>query len=544
MSPLLHIRGLSIALPSNADRQFAVENLDLSIDPGEVVCVVGESGSGKSVTAHAVMGLLPKPLKVAAGNVMLEGIDIPVRDPAAMRAIRGTGIGMIFQEPMTSLNPVMKIDRQIKEMFWAHGKSAEDRAVIGLLEEMGLPDPAKIARSYPHQLSGGQRQRAMIAMAVALGPKLLIADEPTTALDVTTQAQILKLIARLQREHGTAVMFITHDFGVVREIADKVVVLQSGVAVEQGPADDVLDAPRHSYSRDLIAAVPSLTPPPARDLGDAPVVLEVKGLSKGYGTRSLFKADRVVKAVDDVSIHIRRGEVLGIVGESGSGKSTTARSIIRLIEPDSGSVNVGGVDFLALSGKRLRSERARIQMVFQDPFASLNPRHRVGRIIADALRVQGVPQGEALREAIDLLKLVGLPEQAADRFPHEFSGGQRQRIGLARAVAMKPDVLVADEAVSALDVSIQARVLRLLADLQDQLGLAILFVTHDLRVAAQICDRIGVMHKGKMVELRKTSELFQNPEHQYTKQLLASVPGEKQRSDDGEPQEKRARNER
>ena len=527
MSALLEISDLSIALPKSADRRFAVESLSLSIGQGETVCIVGESGSGKTMSAHAVMGLLPKTTRVVGGVVRLAGADIPVADPVLMRGIRGRDIGMIFQEPMTSLNPLMRIDEQLSEVFRAHGDVPADirKRILDLFEEMGLPDPVKIARSFPHQLSGGQRQRVMIAMALALNPKLLIADEPTTALDVTTQAQILSLISRLQRDHGTSVMFITHDFGVVREIADRVVVLRHGVAVEQGAADQVLGAPQHQYSKELIAAVPSLVPPAPRPIAQMPPLLAVKNLRKTFGHPGIAGKGRVVHAVNDVSLDIRGGETLGIVGESGSGKSTTARCIVRLMEPEAGEVLVDGTSFLSLRGKELRDQRRRVQIIFQDPFASLNPRRPVGRIIAEGPEAQGVARREAERRARELLAIVGLPEQAFDRYPHEFSGGQRQRIGIARAIAMNPDVLIADEAVSALDVSVQAKILELLKDLQARLGLAILFVTHDLRVAAQICDRIGVMQQGRMVELQPTAQLFANPRHEYTRQLLASVPG-------------------
>ncbi|WP_370304495.1 ABC transporter ATP-binding protein [Pseudooceanicola sp.] len=527
MTAVLQITDLSIALPANSDRAHAVEKFSVTINTGETMCVVGESGSGKTMTAHAVMGLLPDKVKVAGGSIRLSGTEVPVTDTAAMQRIRGRDIGMIFQEPMTSLNPVMKIGDQMEEVFMAHGqKSKVTRSRIeALLEEMGLPDPRLIAKAFPHQLSGGQRQRVMIAMALALSPKLLIADEPTTALDVTTQAQILKLIDRLRRDHGTSVMLITHDFGVVREIADKVVVLQQGIAVEQGPADVVLNQPTHDYTKALIASVPSLIPPVPRPLGDARTVLKASNLKKTFGRKGMFGSGRLVKAVNDVSLEIRCGETLGIVGESGSGKSTTARCIVRLIEPESGKVSINGTSFLDLRSAELRQARSKIQMVFQDPYASLNPRRKVGRIIAEGPETHGLSREVAMKEARELLKLVGLPEQAADRYPHEFSGGQRQRIGIARAIALKPALLIADEAVSALDVSVQSRVLKLLADLQKRLGLAMLFVTHDLRVAAQICDRIAVMQRGEVVELQPAAELFGAPQHSYTRQLFASVPG-------------------
>ena len=525
---VLQIENLSLALPAMADRPYAIQNLSLSISPGETLCVVGESGSGKSLTALATMGLLPRAVKPAGGSIRLSGRDLLGLSEREMQDIRGREIGMIFQEPMTSLNPVMRVADQIMETFEAHGaldrKRRYDRT-IELITEVGLPDPAAIAKAYPHELSGGQRQRVMIAMALAMEPKLIIADEPTTALDVTTQAQILKLIDALRKKHGTAVMFITHDFGVVAEIADRVAVLQHGIMVEEGPAAAVLHMPQHDYTKRLLAAVPSLVPPPPKDLSAAPKAFRVKDLTKTYKGRGLFRRGREVKAADHVTFEIQRGETLGLVGESGSGKSTVGRCVMRLIEPDEGSIRIGDLSIRELSQSQFRPMRKRIQMVFQDPFASLNPRRTVGRIIAEGPIAQGVPKKEALEKARKLLDLVGLNANAADRYPHEFSGGQRQRIGIARALALEPEVLVADEPVSALDVSVQAQILALMQDLQKRLGLAILFVTHDLRVAAQMCDRIAVMQKGKIVELQPTAKLFENPQHAYTKALLAAVPG-------------------
>ncbi|MGO4672764.1 ABC transporter ATP-binding protein [Bosea sp. 2YAB26] len=527
-TPVLAIEGLKLALPALADRAFAVEDVSLTIAPGETLCVVGESGSGKSMIAHAVMGLLPKAVKPAAGAIRLAGRDLLALDEAAMQDVRGREVGMIFQEPMTSLNPVMRVADQIVETFEAHGlhSNAERRArALALLTEVGLPDPERLAKAYPHELSGGQRQRVMIAMALALEPKLLIADEPTTALDVTTQAQILKLIDNLRRKHGTAVLFITHDFGVVAEIADRIAVLQQGKLVEEGTADAVLSQPRHDYTKRLLAAVPSMTPPERPPIAETVPVLSVEKLGKVYRKRSFFRPGREVKAADDISFTLARGETLGLVGESGSGKSTVGRCCLRLIEPDGGRIALGDLVLSDLGPAALREHRKRIQMVFQDPFASLNPRQTVGRIISDGPVAHGTPRAQALGRARELLELVGLSANAIDRYPHEFSGGQRQRIGIARALALEPDVLVADEAVSALDVSVQAQILTLIKDIQQRLGLAILFVTHDLRVAAQICDRIAVMQRGRIVETGPTAALFANPQHDYTRQLLAAVPG-------------------
>ena len=527
-APVLQIDNLSLALPAMADRPFAIQNLSLSIAPGETLCVVGESGSGKSLTALATIGLLPRAVKPAGGAIRLAGRDLIGLSERAMQDVRGREIGMIFQEPMTSLNPVMRVQDQIAETFEAHGaldRKGRAERTLELINEVGLPDPAAIARAYPHELSGGQRQRVMIAIALAMEPKLIIADEPTTALDVTTQAQILKLIDALRKKHGTAVLFITHDFGVVAEIADRVAVLQHGIMVEEGPAAAVLHMPQHDYTKRLLAAVPSLIPPPPKDLAGAPKAFQVKDLTKTYKGRGLFRKGREVKAADHVSFDIQRGETLGLVGESGSGKSTVGRCVMRLIEPDEGSIRIGELSIRELSQAQFRPQRKRIQMVFQDPFASLNPRRTVGRIIAEGPIAQGVPKRDAMETARKLLDLVGLNANATDRYPHEFSGGQRQRIGIARALALDPEVLVADEPVSALDVSVQAQILALMQDLQKRLGLAILFVTHDLRVAAQMCDRIAVMQKGVIVELQPTAKLFENPQHAYTKALLAAVPG-------------------
>jgi peptide/nickel transport system ATP-binding protein len=527
-SPALSIENLSIGLPALADRPHAVRNLSLSIGAGETLCIVGESGSGKSITAMAAIGLLPRGIRVLSGSIRLGDLDLLSLDEAGWCDVRGRHMGTVFQEPMTSLNPVMRVADQIAETFRAHGlltPAERGRRVLELLAEVNLPNPELIARAYPHELSGGQRQRVMIAMALALEPKLLIADEPTTALDVTTQAQVLRLIDNLRRKKGTAVLFITHDFGVVAEIADKVAVLQQGELVETGTVEEVLTRPQHPYTRRLLAAVPSLTPPARKRLDGEPVTLKVDGLSKVFGGGGFFRKGREVQAADAVSFDIRRGETLGLVGESGSGKSTVGRCVLRLIEPDGGRIEIGSLPFGSLSQRELRPHRRRIQMVFQDPFASLNPRRTVGRIVAEGPVTQGMDLSQALEGAREMLGKVGLPAHAADRYPHEFSGGQRQRIGIARALAMRPDVLVADEAVSALDVSVQADILGLIRGLQEELGLAILFITHDLRVAAQVCDRVAVMQKGRIVEMAPTAQLFADPRDAYTRQLLAAVPG-------------------
>ncbi|MFB9269313.1 ABC transporter ATP-binding protein [Bradyrhizobium erythrophlei] len=525
---VLSLDGVTVTLPKGADRPNALSDVSLSIASNEILCVVGESGSGKSMMANAIMRLLPNEVGIEQGRMMFDGRDLCAADPAEMREVRGAGIAMIFQEPMTALNPLRTIGDQIAEMFSIHttlSKADITARVLALLEDVRIPDPKAAAKAYPHELSGGQRQRAMIAMALALDPKLLIADEPTTALDVTTQAQILKLIRDLQQRKKTAVLFITHDFGVVAEIADHVVVMQHGVIVEHGAADKVLNTPQHAYTKKLIAAVPPLKAPPPRILSGKDV-LTINNVSKTYRTGGfLGRGARVTEAVKNVSLSLPRGATLGIVGESGSGKSTLARCIVRLIDPAAGSILLDGKDWAKLPRDDVRRETRHIQMVFQDPFASLNPRRKAAELVAQGPIVHGADRATAIEEAKKLFALVGLDPSAGDRFPHEFSGGQRQRIGLARALALRPDVLVADEPVSALDVSVQAQVLKLLAELRQQLGLSIIFITHDLRVAAQISDLVAVMKDGAVVEHGLTADVFGNPQDPYTQALLAAIPG-------------------
>ncbi|OLO04556.1 ABC transporter ATP-binding protein [Salinicola socius] len=531
-APLLRIERLSLALPDGADRLYAVDNVSYDLSAGEILCVVGESGSGKSMTANAVMGLLPTGVHVSKGRALFDGQDVLAMDEISHRALRGRRIGMIFQEPMTALNPLMRVGEQIAEVFEAHGlltpKARKERA-LALLEEVRLPDPTSALRAYPFELSGGQRQRVMIAMALALEPELLIADEPTTALDVTTQAQILHLVKDLQARRGMAVMFITHDFGVVAEIANRVCVMREGKIVEMGIAREVLENPQHEYTRALIEAIPGDAIPPQRDARDSTPLLSVSGLDKVYrSSGGWFQPKREVVALDGIDFSLGKGETLGIVGESGSGKSTLGRCIVGLNTPDSGEIRLNGVDLSALEGRELREHRRRIQMVFQDPYASLNPRIRVGMAIAQGPIANGVPKAEALAQARALLATVGLDGGAAERYPHEFSGGQRQRIGIARALALNPELIVADEAVSALDVSIQAQVLKLLDNLKRELDLSLLFITHDLRVAAQICDRLIVMQKGRIVEHGSALEIFLSPQHPYTRELLEAIPGRRE----------------
>jgi peptide/nickel transport system ATP-binding protein len=521
---VLSIDGLSVDLPTGSDRRLAIDNVSLSVGPGEIVCVVGESGSGKSVTAQAVMGLLPRELQAAAGEIRLEGENVLGATPARLRALRGKRMSMIFQEPMTSLNPVMTVGDQIAEVLQIHTSLSERerrQRVLDIMQAVRLPDPDRIIDAYPHQISGGQRQRIMIASALVLDPALLIADEPTTALDVTTQAQILRLIRELQERRGTGVLFITHDFGVVAEIAHRVVVMQAGQVVEAGLRDEILRRPQAAYTRMLIAAVPSLVAP-TRAPKTGPIALATERLSKVYG---LGLGPHAVRAAENVDIMVRRGETVGIVGESGSGKSTVARCVVRLIQPTSGSIRIGDTDVAQLPESRLRAHRRHVQIVFQDPFRSLNPRRTVGASIIEGPMNFGLDHTQATERARELMRLVGLPPEALSRYPHQFSGGQRQRIAIARALAMEPQLLIADEAVSALDVSVQAQVLKVLDDVRRRFDLAVLFITHDLRVASQICDRIAVMLRGVVVEQGPTVDVFNNPKHEYTRALFDAAPG-------------------
>ena len=527
-TPVLSVNRLSVALPDGADRSHALQDMSLTLNAGETLCVVGESGSGKSVLAMTVMGLLARELRVSAGEVRLQNESLLGLHESRWRALRGRAMGMVFQEPMTALNPVMRCGEQLDEVLRCHTDwpaSQRREKVLQIMQQVRLPEPERMMDSYPHQLSGGQRQRIVIAMAMVLKPALLICDEPTTALDVTTQQEILKLIRQLQQDSGTAVLFITHDMGVVAEIADRVLVMHKGLVVEQGHCQQVLKQPVADYTRALLAAVPDMTPPAPRPLSDTPPVLRGQALGKTYISRESWIRVRRTDALRNASLSLRAGETLGIVGESGSGKSTLARCVLRLIDPDSGSVFWGQDHIARLSEAQLRPLRHRIQVVFQDPNRSLNPRLRVGESIMEGARNFGLNAHEAKARGQALLTQTGLPDSAWDRYPSQFSGGQRQRIALARALACQPDVLVADEAVSALDVSVQAQILALLRDVQRQLGLGLLFITHDLRVAAQLCDSVIVMHQGQIVEHGITSQLYANPQHPYTQNLLASVPG-------------------
>jgi peptide/nickel transport system ATP-binding protein len=519
--PILSVKSLSVALPVGADRPFAIHDISLDLRPAEILCIVGESGSGKSILSSTLMGALPRGLSIHSGGLTLGDIDLTAQSEGAWRTIRGRRVAMIPQEPMAALNPSAKVGRQIEEVFAIHGKltpQARRAEAIRLIQEMHLPDPERIAASYPHQLSGGQCQRICIAMALALKPDVLIADEPTTALDVTSQAQVLKLICELRDVHRQAVLFITHDLGVVADIADRIAVMEKGRLVEVGTADEILKRPTQPYTKALIAAVPSFEPKLRAPVPNTKPghCLEVDGLAKTYGR---------TRALKPANLTVERATTLAVVGESGSGKSTLARLLVRLIEPSDGAALVNGHDLARLRGTALRQARRRIQMIFQDPFGSLNPRRSVGATVARAAELAGCTRQEAQARAKALLERVGLSATAYARRPAAFSGGQRQRVGIARALAMRPDVLIADESVSALDVSVQAQVLNLLRELQLELGLTIVFITHDLRVAAQISDRVAVMRSGEIVELADTASVILNPQHAYTRALIAAAPG-------------------
>lgn len=525
---ILKINDLSVQVLGNTRNQRVVRNLSFEIKAGETVCVVGESGSGKSVTSLSIMGLLPKDgLKASGGSILVENEDVLAASAGRLRELRATRMAMVFQEPMTALNPVEKVGKQIEEVLRVHtklGKKERRAKVLAMLESVQLPEIDRMYESYPHQLSGGQRQRIVIAMALILEPRLLIADEPTTALDVTTQKQILALIRELQKKHNTAVLFITHDFGVVAEIADRIVVMKDGEVVEVGTCSEILARPRQDYTRMLVSSVPSLIPR-KRTAMTSDIVLEVAGLNKTYIEKGLFGRGRSVPAAQDINLTVRRGEIVGIVGESGSGKSTVARCTVRLIDPTSGAIRIQGTDIAQFTGSTLRPMRDRIQIVFQDPYRSLNPRLRVGESIIEGLLNFGTKREQALAKAAELMRVVGLQPDAMRRYPHQFSGGQRQRICIARALALEPDILVADEAVSALDVSVQAQVLDLIEEIRVRTGVAVLFITHDLRVAAQICDTIVVMQNGRIVEGGTAESVLVSPKQDYTRALINAAPG-------------------
>ena len=524
---VLSIRHLSVALPFGADRAHAVQGVSFDIHAGKTLCVVGESGSGKSVMATTVMGLLAKELRPDAGEILLQGESLLNASALRMRQLRGQAMGMVFQEPMTALNPVMTCGDQVDELLSTHTDWPFDKRraeILRIFDRVRLPEPERMLRSYPHQLSGGQRQRIVIAMAVILKPALIICDEPTTALDVTTQKEILRLIADLQREQGSAVLFITHDMGVVAEIADDVLVMNQGEAVEGGVCEQVLRRPKAEYTRQLLAAVPAMTPPAPKPAFTGPVLLSGQGVGKTYMSRDWMGRNRATAALQNAHVAVHAGETVGVVGESGSGKSTFARCLIRLIDPTEGRILWGERDVAQLPESQLRPLRSQVQVVFQDPNRSLNPRRTVGQSLVEGAMNFGQSRAEAEALAAELMGQVRLPVEALKRYPSQFSGGQRQRLAIARALACRPKVLVADEAVSALDVSVQAQILNLLREIQGRLGLGLLFITHDLRVAAQLCDRVIVMHQGHIVEEGPTAEVYANPQQDYTRRLLDAAP--------------------
>ena len=525
---MLCIRDLSIALPPGSDRPFGVDRVCLDLAPGETLCVVGESGSGKSLTASAIVGLLPSQrLRICSGSIGFEGRDTLRMSERELRGIRGGRIGYVFQDPLSSLNPLERIGKQIEEVLRMHGWPADTgQRVVDLLNDVNLPNPAAIAHAYPWQISGGQRQRVMIAMAIAVEPAMLIADEPTSSLDVTTQAQILALLRELQQRRGIGLFLITHDFGVVSEMADRVAVMRNGTVVEQGSKLDVLTRAEDPYTRRLLASVPKLRARPYRSI-ESPALLRAEGLTKTWrGHATVFGRARSVKALESVSLHVCDGETLAVVGESGSGKSTLARVLCCLTDVDHGRADLRGIasDYLALASYRMRPVRRAVQLVFQDPYSSLNPRRTVGQSIELGLLVNGEKPAAARARTFELISRVQLDPASAERYPNEFSGGQLQRIVIARALATRPRLLIADEPVSALDVSVQVEILDLLESIQREEGLAMLFITHDLRVAARMADRVLVMRSGAAVETSSMGRVLMAPAHEYTASLVMAVP--------------------
>ncbi|MDR0592783.1 MAG: ABC transporter ATP-binding protein [Bifidobacteriaceae bacterium] len=527
---LLAARDLTVSFQTDAEPVRAVNRISFEVAKGEILAIVGESGSGKTVSSRAMIGLLPGTARIE-GSAKLDATELIGLRGAAMRAVRGDRVAMIFQEPSTALDPVRTVGWQISEALLAHRKMTKRQALaraVELLELVGIPDPATRVRSYPHQLSGGQKQRVMIAMAISCDPEVIIADEPTTALDVTVQAQILDLLHDLRDRLGTAIILITHNMGVVADMADRVAVMFCGELVEQGSAEDVFARPRHPYTKHLLASVPYLgRPRPAAMDTPAPTiaaetVLEVKDLEVFFPGRI---GSPPVRAIDGVTLDLKRHEILALVGESGSGKTTLGRCAVALLEPTAGEVTVLGRPLASLRPRELRELRKRMGFVFQDPASSLNPRMSVGACVSEPMRVHGEGTAATRRaRVLELLEAVELPVEFADRYPHELSGGQRQRVSLARALVMSPELLVADEPTSALDVSVQAKVLEVFVRLQHQMGFACLFITHDLAVVDMLADRIAVMRSGRLVELGTDDQVLRHPREQYTKDLIAAVP--------------------
>ena len=543
--PLLEIRDLEITFNTSAGRSKGVRNASLTVMPGQTVAIVGESGSGKSTTALAAIGLLAKNGSVTGGQILFDGEDLTAADEKRIVELRGNSIGMVPQDPMSNLNPVWKIGFQVKETLKANGLPATDADVAKALSNAGLPDASRRAKQYPHEFSGGMRQRALIAIGLSCQPRLLIADEPTSALDVTVQRQILDHLDTMTTELGTAVLLITHDLGLAAERAEKVVVMYKGQVVEAGPALELLQNPQHPYTKRLVASAPSLASrriQVAKEEGEAdPSVLLAQG-EEVAGSDDVIKAEHLTKvyklregalgrstdfkAVDDVSFNVQRGTTTAIVGESGSGKSTIAKMLLNLEEPTSGDIIFDGVNMTELDKKKLFTFRRRVQPIFQDPYGSLDPMYNIFRTIEEPLRVHKVGDAKSREARVrELLEQVSLPASMMRRFPNELSGGQRQRVAIARALALKPEVLICDEAVSALDVLVQAQILQLLAELQGELGLTYVFITHDLAVVRQIADNVVVMEKGKLVEEGTTDQVFESPQTAYTQKLLDAIPG-------------------
>lgn len=527
--PLLQLRNLGITFQTSTGAVEAVKNADITVFPGETVAIVGESGSGKSTSALAAMGLLPGNGKITEGQVFFDGEDITHPSHKRLISLRGSDIGLVPQDPMSNLNPVWKIGFQVRETLKANGLPHADQDVIQALQDAGLADAERRMNQYPHEFSGGMRQRVLIAIALACNPRLLIADEPTSALDVTVQQQILNHLDERTSHKGTSVLLITHDLGLAAERADRVVVMQKGRVVESGPAHALLSNPKHPYTQQLIQAVPSLTPDDLGidDKGDtAEDIVQISNLVKEYKIRGSWGRSTQFRAVDQVSFTIRRGHTTAIVGESGSGKSTIAKMLLGLEDITSGNITVKGKDISEFTSKEWFEFRRRVQPVFQNPYGSLDPMRSVFRSIEEPLRIHKIGDATSRREKVhDLLERVALPQQLGNRYPNELSGGQRQRVAIARALALDPEIVVCDEAVSALDVVVQDQVLKLLGQLQEEMGLTYLFITHDLAVVREIAHDVCVMESGKLVETGTVEEVFETPQQDYTRRLLEAIPG-------------------